>query len=135
MASMRVTLYSMALSIISLASHAFDARGFSQSTCLPLQIHVNACSQWQEFGVAMYTASILSLDAISSSEVNVYGMLCFAANSSALSCVREHTAVSSKRPSCLAPSITQSVMLLVPTTPNLTLSMMNVLNICSSESV
>jgi hypothetical protein len=26
-------------------------------------------------------------------------------------------------------------MLLVPTTPNLTLSMMNVLNICSSESV
>ena len=66
----------------------------------------------------MYTASINGLFAISSNEVNVCGMPCLVANSSARSCVREHTAASSKRSSCRPPAMTQSVMLLVPTTPN-----------------
>ena len=38
---------------ISRTSAAFEARGFSQSTCLPLLMQSMACEAWSELGVAI----------------------------------------------------------------------------------
>jgi len=69
-------------------------------------------------------ASTSGLAAIASKEVNVCGIPCLAAKASAVSCVLEQIAASSKRSSCRAPAMTQSEMKLVPTTPNLILFIM-----------
>ena len=82
----------------------------------------------------MYTASTKGLAAISSKEVNLWGILYFRANSSALPSVLEHTAASSNLLSCAAPANTQSVMKLVPTTPKRTLSIQCCYSTCDKNS-
>lgn len=117
-ASINATLYFSEASIITRASFAFDAIGFSQSTCLPWLMHSTLWAACMKFGEAIYTASINGDAAISSSDVKVNGMLCLFANASAVLCSLEHTAVRLKRLSCLAPAISQPVIKFVPTTPN-----------------
>ena len=80
----------------------------------------------------MYMASMSGSDAIASTSVNVLGILCLAAKSAALSSLLEHIAAASKRGSRTAPFNTQSVILPVPTSPNLTFPiLMNILTALS----
>ncbi len=70
-ASINVTPYLSDASIICAASFALEAKGFSQSTCLPWLMHRILCLACRKLGEAIYTASIRGLVAISSNEVKI----------------------------------------------------------------
>ena len=74
MASIKVTPFCRATRIISLASFALEARGFSQRTCFPCCMKRILKAACKELGTAIYTASIKELAAISSGEVKRCGM-------------------------------------------------------------
>ena len=120
MASIKVTPFCRATRIISLASFALEARGFSQRTCFPCCMKRILKAACKELGTAIYTASIKELAAISSGEVKRCGMLCLRAKAWPVSLLREQTAVASKRNSSRAASRIQSVIKLVPIIPKRT---------------
>ena len=68
MASIKVTPFCRATRIISLASFALEARGFSQRTCFPCCMKRILKAACKELGTAIYTESIKELAAISSGE-------------------------------------------------------------------
>ena len=92
MASKNTTPLRRAASSIRWYSSWLEAAGFSQSTCLPASIIRMACSQWQQLGLAMYTACTSRSAARSSRE----SVKTFAPYSSpkdwAFSRLREYTA-------------------------------------------
>ena len=96
MASIKVTPFCRATRIISLASFALEARGFSQRTCFPCCMKRILKAACKELGTAIYTASIKELAAISSGEVKRYGMPCLRAKAWPVSLLREQTAVASQ---------------------------------------